>query len=288
MSSCIGKLTITDKQASELQVKPYVQISPQLEKCCLLLSANESYARAAQDIEVLTGISVSHSTQQRLVHRQEWTQLIVKQVVTEVSLDGGKVRLRTPKGQACVWKDYKAVTLQKQAVAGFFRDNDALVESVNSQPKAKLFSCIGDGHDGIWNLFAQIATDWQRFEILDWYHLVENLYKLEQPLSWLKKVKQLLWRGEVDTAIEVLQKCRLGQATNFIIYLQKHWLRIYNYEFLQLQGISIGSGAVESAIKQISRRVKLSGAQWNANNVPQLLKHRCAYLNGYFSSSLQS
>jgi hypothetical protein len=288
LTSCIGKLTITDKQAIKLQVKPYAKISPQLEKCCLLLSANESYARAEQDIEVLTGITVSHSTQQRLVHRQEWTQPSVTQLVTEVSLDGGKVRLRTPKGQGCVWKDYKAVALQQQVITAFFRDNDALVEWINRQPKAKLFTCLGDGHDGIWNLFAQIATDWQHFEILDWYHLVENLYKLEQPLSWLKRVKCLLWHGEVDTVIEVLQKCRHRQAANFIIYLQKHWLRIHNYKFLQSEGISIGSGAVESAIKQISRRVKLSGAQWNAANVPQMLLHRCAYLNGYFSSSLQS
>lgn len=269
-------------------MKRYTKISPQLEKCCLLLSANESYARAEQDIEVLTGITVSHSTQQRLVHRQEWTLPSTTQMVTEVSLDGGKVRLRTPQGQACVWKDYKAVTLPQQVVTAFFRDNDALVKWVNCQPKAKLFSCIGDGHDGIWNLFAQIADDWQRFEILDWYHLIENLYKLEQPLSKLKRIKHLLWHGEVDTAIKVLQKCKHRQTTNFTIYLQKHWLRIHNYKFLQSEGISIGSGSVESAIKQISRRVKLSGAQWNAANVPQLLKHRCAYLNGYFSTSLQN
>jgi len=141
LTSCIGELSITDKQAIKLQVKPYAKISPQLEKCCLLLSANESYARAEQDIEVLTGITVSHSTQQRLVHRQQWTQPLVTQMVTEVSLDGGKVRLRTPKGQACVWKDYKAVALQQQVITACFRDNDALVEWVNCQPKAKLFTC---------------------------------------------------------------------------------------------------------------------------------------------------
>lgn len=199
---------------------------------------------------------------------------MANQMVTEVSLDGGKVRLRTPKGQACIQKDYFAVALQQQVIAAFFRDNEALVGWVNCQPKTKIFSCIGDGHDGIWNLFAQISTDWHRFEILDWYHLVENLYKLGQPVSWLKRVKRLLWHGKIDTAIEVLRKCRHRQAANFIIYLQKHWLRIYNYHRLQQQGISIGSGAVESAIKQISRRVKLSGAQWNAANVPQLLRHR--------------
>jgi phage-related tail protein len=41
----------------------------------------------------------------------------------------------------------------------------------------------------------------------------------------------------------------------------------------------VGSGAVESTIKQINRRIQLSGAQWNRDNVPQVLAHRCAYLN---------
>ncbi|ELS32542.1 hypothetical protein Pse7429DRAFT_2258 [Pseudanabaena biceps PCC 7429] len=41
----------------------------------------------------------------------------------------------------------------------------------------------------------------------------------------------------------------------------------------------MGSGAVESTIKQIGRRIKISGAQWKRDNLPQVLKHRCAYLN---------
>ena len=36
-----------------------------------------------------------------------------------------------------------------------------------------------------------------------------------------------------------------------------------NYDYYQAEGIcSIGSGAVESAIKQIDRRVQISGARW--------------------------
>ena len=43
---------------------------------------------------------------------------------------------------------------------------------------------------------------------------------------------------------------------------------------------SIGSGAVESAVKQIDRRLKISGAQWKLENVSSMLQLRCAYLNG--------
>ncbi|MBE9008556.1 ISKra4 family transposase, partial [Fortiea sp. LEGE XX443] len=33
-------------------------------------------------------------------------------------------------------------------------------------------------------------------------------------------------------------------------------------------------------VKQIDRRIKISGAQWKLDNVPPVLAHRCAYLNG--------
>jgi hypothetical protein len=45
-------------------------------------------------------------------------------------------------------------------------------------------------------------------------------------------------------------------------------------------GIEVGSGSVESKVKQIGSRVKLVGAQWKAENVPKILHLRCAYLNG--------
>ncbi len=42
--------------------------------------------------------------------------------------------------------------------------------------------------------------------------------------------------------------------------------------------------AIESTVKQIDRRTKISGAQWKIENVPQVIAHRCAYLNGLISA----
>ncbi len=68
---------------------------------------------------------------------------------------------------------------------------------------------------------------------------------------------------------------------NFSAYLERHRQRIVNYDYYQTEQLcSIGSGAVESAIKQIGKRIKISGAQWKAENVNQILSVRCAYLNG--------
>jgi len=61
-----------------------------MEKCCLLISANESYQMAEKDLEKFTGIKISHSTLQRLVKRQEFELPTSKQGVQEITLDGEK------------------------------------------------------------------------------------------------------------------------------------------------------------------------------------------------------
>ena len=256
-----------------------------MEKCCLLTSGNESYERAMKNVKELTGILVSHSTQQRLVQRYDFPVVELADTIEEMSLDGGKIRLRTAKGKKSEWKDYKSVTLQGKAVVAYFQDNQALVERVQQQPLAEIVSCLGDGHDGIWNLFAQIAPREQRFEILDWYHLVEHLHGVGGSMLRLKNAEQFLWDGDVASAISLFEGCKFKRAVNFVSYLRNHCLRIPEYSYFHHLGLTIGSGSVESSIKQIARRIKISGAQWNQTNVPQVLQHRCAYLNGFLDSS---
>lgn len=140
---------------------------------------------------------------------------------------------------------------------------------------------FGDGHDGVWNLFREIGTSDQREELLDWYHLRENLYKVGGSLKRIKQAEALLWTGQVDAAITLFIDCRRKQARNFCAYLDKHRRRIVNYGYYQAEQLcSIGSGAVESAVKQIDRRLKISGAQWHPENVSQMLQLRACYLNG--------
>lgn len=249
----------------------------------MLVSANASYERSSQDVAVLTGIAVSRGTQQRLVHRQTFVLPVVEESVEEMSIDGGKVRIRTPKGEICRWQDYKAVNLHSHCCEAFLQENERLVKWVNEQPLTTPLTCLGDGHDGIWNLFGNIANIHQRQEILDWFHLVENLTKVRGSEQLLVIVKALLWKGDVDGAIKQFKDCQHEQVNNFITYLNKHRHRIVNYSYFQAEGISIGSGTIESTVKQIGARIKLSGAQWKVKNVPQVLLHRCAYLNGQFS-----
>ncbi|HHP7243940.1 MAG TPA: ISKra4 family transposase, partial [Elainellaceae cyanobacterium] len=169
---------MTDQQAKQLGVTAYRQISPYLENCCLRVSANVSYAQAADDVKYLTGVYVAAKTQQRLVQRHSFAIAGVEESLKEVSVDGGKVRLRTVVGEPCVWKDYKAVATDEGVVMASYQDNDALVEWVNQQSIAVPLTALGDGHDGVWNIINQMSSEAQRREVLDWYHLVENLHKV--------------------------------------------------------------------------------------------------------------
>lgn len=68
------------------------------------------------------------SVQQRLVHRQDFEFPEVQTTVEEVSVDGGNIRIRTPIGQQCDWKGYKAVRLHNlQAIAASFQDNNIVI-----------------------------------------------------------------------------------------------------------------------------------------------------------------
>jgi hypothetical protein len=58
-----------------------------------------------------------------------------------------------------------------------------------------------------------------------------------------------------------------------------------NYQYYQAEQLcSISSGAVKSAVKQIGRRLQISGARWNTASVNPMLSLCCAYLNGQLAS----
>jgi hypothetical protein len=146
-----------------------------------------------------------------------------------------------------------------------FRENEVLIEWVNRQELSDALTCLGDDHPWIWKIIGQIEAPVEKREVLDWFHLVESL----------------LWKGKVEETIALFSSLSKKQAENFCNYLREHCHRIIDYSYFQENEIcSIGSRAVESTIKQIDRRLKISGAQWNERNVPQVLKLRCAYLNG--------
>lgn len=91
----------------------------------------------------------------------------------------------------------------------------------------------------------------------------ENLHKVGGSIKRLKAAETCLWQGQVQSAIALFVNLKKKSDQNFISYLKKHSERIVNYKYFDQQGLcSIGSGAVESAVKQIGKRIKISGTQW--------------------------
>ena len=258
---------------------------------------NESFANAERDIEILTGVKIPHSTQHRLVNNYQLPEPKITRRASSLSVDGGSVRLRTPLGHKSEWKNYKAIKIHEQVGMAFFQDNQGLLKWVNHQPLKRNINCLGDGHDGVWNIVEQIGSSEQRREILDWYHLMENLHKVGGSNQRLRQARNYLWQGFLQDAISFagarsaiaeFNDFNNKQARNFQNYLRKHQSRIPDYQLYQELGICIGSGSVESWIKQIGSRIKIIGAQWNSQNVPQMLKLRCAYLNNDIALSISA
>ena len=94
IKSILVELPVSEKQARKLKLDKNQKISFYLEQCCLRASANVSYENAAKDIYKYTGMSIYASTQ-RIVQRYEFPEIEGEQEIEEISLDGGKVRLRT-------------------------------------------------------------------------------------------------------------------------------------------------------------------------------------------------
>lgn len=224
---------------------------------------------------------MGHSTLHRLVQKAEIPITLSQQSVDTVSVDGGKVRVRCEESGPGEWRDYKALSCHGSVVEAFFQQPEALQAWSEQQPLSPILTCLGDGHPGIWKIISQLggpAVVIKR-EVLDWYHLKENLYKVGGSMRRIKVVEHLLWLGRVEEGIKQFEGLKSPQAIKFKNYLEKHQGRIPNYQEYQRMGITIGSGSVESKIKQIGARVKISGASWKRENVAKILRLRCAYLS---------
>lgn len=110
--------------------------------------------------------------------------------------------------------------IHTQARLAWFQET--LVKWVNRQPLVQLLTCVGDGHSGIWNLMKQFNPLGETREILDWFHLVENLYKVGGSNRRIYQGKKLLWQGKVDETLALFSPLNKKQAQNFCVYLNNH------------------------------------------------------------------
>lgn len=207
------------------------------------LCANESYQSAEAEIEALTGVKVGHTTHQRLVLRQQLSWPEAFAASNRGQCGRGKSAVALTDKQRGLLARLLSLCAYKVCTTELLRgDNQSLIDYVNSQPKTRPLVCLGDGHEGVWNLglasLPHLPAD-GKF----WTGITEqeNLYKVGESLKRLKQAEALLWEGQLEAVRTLFSHCRLKQAKNFCAYLEQHHQRIVNYSYYQSEQLcSVG------------------------------------------------
>jgi hypothetical protein len=150
---------------------------------------------------------------------------------------------------------------------------------------------VGDGAEWIWNRATMFV---RRCEILDFWHALEHAWEFArlrygtgsaQADRWVHDTAGKLRAGKVDEVIEALKRLRpktpeLRESLQALIrYYSENATRMRYDEYLRL-GYGIGSGAVESAHKQVVHaRMRQAGMRWSEAGARRLLALRLLLLN---------
>lgn len=151
---------------------------------------------------------------------------------------------------------------------------------------------VGDGAEWIWNRAAIFVN---RCEILDFWHALEHAWEFARSCygegsqkadRWVHQIAEDLRAGKVEEVIARLKRMRpksvesLEKLESLIRYYSNNATRMHYDEYLRL-GYGIGSGAVESAHKQVVHaRFRQAGMRWSESGARRLLALRLLLLNG--------
>jgi hypothetical protein len=150
---------------------------------------------------------------------------------------------------------------------------------------------VGDGAEWIWKRASLFE---QRCEILDFWHALEHAWEFarlrygegsRRADGWVHRIAQELRAGHVQQVIARLKTLRpttpelREKLDGLIRYYTDNAPRMRYDEYLRL-GYGIGSGAVESAHKQVVHaRLRQAGMRWSEAGARRLLALRLLLLN---------
>ena len=154
---------------------------------------------------------------------------------------------------------------------------------------------VGDGAEWIWNRAKMFSN---RCEILDFWHAVEKGWEFARLRygqgskvgeRWMSRLSKDLRAGRVETVIARLRRMKPSseeeqeKLESLIRYFDNNKQRMCYDEYLRL-GYGIGSGAVESAHKQVTHaRMRQAGMRWSEAGARRLLALRVLLLNDNWS-----
>lgn len=144
-----------------------------------------------------------------------------------------------------------------------------------------------DGAAWIWGVASDLFPC--SVQIVDWYHAIQHLAQAAADRypedaaashSWQKHLKALLFQGHIDPIIAALKTVGDGKHHG---YFQAHKRRMQYQEFCEM-GYPIGSGAVESGIKQFKQRLVGAGMRWSRPAIERMVTLRAAALSHTFDA----
>ena len=151
---------------------------------------------------------------------------------------------------------------------------------------------LGDGAPWIWSLAAEHFG--RRTEILDWYHATEHLWTLARALhgdgtpaarAWVDQAMTVLWDGG-SRPLRALLAETIAPTPDAaeVLRLQRGYFTTNagrtDYPTYRARGLPIGSGAVESAAKQlVQARMKRAGMRWSLDGAQAVLALTAQFAN---------
>jgi len=124
-------------------------------------------------------------------------------------------------------------------------------------------------------------------QIVDWFHACQHLAGAAQArfpdaptaaLRWTEDLKTLLFKGEIHLILEQFDHYGLNDHTN---YFRQHTRRMQYTQF-RADGLPIGSGGVESGVKQFKQRLTGPGMRWSRPALDRMVVLRSAVLSETF------
>lgn len=156
-------------------------------------------------------------------------------------------------------------------------------------PTARNRSVVADGALWIWDVAEDVCPDGA--QVVDWFHAVEHLSEAAHALypddknihkrkSWLKTHKDRLYMGRIHEITAALHR---RDRADLALYFERHQRRMQYLEFRE-NGLPIGSGTVESGVKQYKQRLCGTGMRWNSDCAQRMLVIRSASLSDEFDN----
>ncbi len=157
----------------------------------------------------------------------------------------------------------------------------------HDMPEADDSSVTCDGAEWIWNLAADLFPD--SVQIVDWSHACQHLAQAAAALYPDQPDRAQRWYTQAQTTLfqsgawAIAAQLEAAHLPDHAHYFRTHQRRM-DYQAFQEQGYPIGSGTVESGIKQFKARLSGPGMRWSRPAAQQMLLIRATVLDHSFDA----